>query len=515
MPVSQRLVSGAFSGATQEGLERTPLSRLAYGRSHGIRVPRSVRAEIGHVAVTARRIEDGDAWAVREVERTLLQRATMGPHAANYARIGSIGYTAWLNEQLDFEALDNTALEDVLREDLPTLTMSPRRLHSRYNDNPFIPILELWVATVYRALYSPRQLFERMAIFWSDHFSIDVFADYQYMLKPIDNRDVVRRHALGTFPELLSASAHSPSMLVYLTNDSNNKAFPNENYARELMELHTMGADNGYTEKDVKEVARCFTGWTWNDPYRGPGGSGHTGEFTFTRFTHDLDSKQVLGRTIAAGGDIEDGERVVEILVKRKETAEFIATKLLRYLWGYEPHRSAVRKVKRVFRQTGGDIRSMVRTALSEARLQTATPKLKRPFHLAISSLRALGADVGNPFGVLDHLANAGHELFGWVAPNGYPDTAEYWSGFVLPRWNFAANLFDDGFETQIDPAVDDSSGPVSEIVERLNAVILAGTMSDTTRSVIEDYLASGALDRRRVREAIGLVLTSPEFQEY
>ncbi len=512
MSVSQRLVSGRFFGAAQEGLERPRFSHLARSRSYPIRVPRSVHAEIGHVATAARRAADRDPKSVREVERTLLRRATMGPNAADYARIESIGYSAWLNEQLNFESLDDTELEDALNEALPTLSMSPQLLYSNYDDNPFIPILELWVATVYRALYSPRQLFERLTIFWSDHFSIDVFGDYQYMLKPVDNRDVVRAHALGTFPELLSASAHSASMLIYLTNDSNDKAFPNENYARELMELHTMGADNGYTETDVKEVARCVTGWTWNDPYRG---LGKIGDFRFSRFTHDTGTKKVLGRTIPAGGGIEDGERVLEILVKRKETAEFIATKLLRYLWGYEPTAPAVRKVKRVFQQTGGNIRSMVRAALSETRMQTASPKLKRPFHLAVSSLRALGADVGNPFGVLDHLADAGHELFAWTPPNGYPDSAEYWSGFVLPRWNFAANLFDEDFETTVDAAVDDPAGPVSKIVERLNVVLLTGTMTDTTRDVIEGYLGKGRLTRRRVREVIGLVLTSPEFQEY
>ena len=512
MPVSRRRASGRFSGAIQEGLERSRLRSSDRLLDYSIRMPGSVRAEIGHVSTAVRRAEDGDLRSVREVERTLLRRATLGPGAADHARIESIGYTAWLNEQLDYERLDDAALEDVLREGLRTLTMSSSELHAKYDDNPFIPILELWIATVYRALYSPRQLFERLAMFWSDHFSIDVFGDYQYMLKPIDNRDVVRRHALGTFPELLSASAHSPSMLIYLTNDSNNKAFPNENYARELMELHTMGADNGYTEADVKEVARCLTGWTWIDPYRN---QANAGEFHFSRSSHDAGAKKVLGRTIPPGNGIEDGERVLEILVNRKETAEFIATKLLRYLWGYEPPRSAVRKVKRVFQQTGGSIRSMLRTALSEKRLQTATPKLKRPFHLAVSSLRALGADVGNPFGVLDHLADAGHELFAWTPPNGYPDSAEYWSGFVLPRWNFAANLFDEDFETTIDASLDDPAGAIPKIADRLNAVILSGTMSGTTRAAVEEFLGNKALSRRRVREAIGLVLTSPEFQEY
>ena len=513
MPVSHRLASSSFSGATQEGLDRRRLPYLDRLHDRTIRLPRSARAEIAHVATVARRVENGDLRSVRKVEGTLLRRATMGPGAADYARIESIGYAAWLNEQLNFETLDNAELEDVLREQLPTLSMSSQLLYSRYNDNPFIPVLELWVATVYRALYSPRQLFERMAIFWSDHFSIDVFGDYQYMLKPIDNRDVARRHALGTFPELLSASAHSPSMLIYLTNDSNNKAFPNENYARELLELHTMDADNGYTEKDVKEVARCFTGWTWVDPYLTGGIKGKVGEFTFTRFRHDTDAKKVLGRAIPAGNGIEDGERVLDILVKRRETAEFIATKLLRYLWGYAPPARAIRKVKRVFQQTDGDIRSMVRTALSETGMRTATPKLKRPFHLAISSLRALGADVSNPYGVLDHLSEAGHELFAWTPPNGYPDSVEYWSGFVLPRWNFAANLFNQ--DTAVDPSVDDPTGPVSKIVRRFDSVLLAGTMSSSTRVAIEKFLEKEPLNRNRVREAIGLVLTSPEFQEY
>ena len=479
-----------------------------------VRLPRSVAAELSAVRTTVHRVRNGDAVsALDDAAYRLLQRVSFGPNAAMETRIEAIGYDAFLAEQLDYESLDDSALEDALREALPTLSMDPVSLFAAYENNPFIPVFELWVATTYRAVYSPRQLFERMVTFWSDHFSIDILADYQFLLKPIDDREVARSHALGSFPDLLSASAHSPAMLVFLTNDSNEKNFPNENYARELLELHTMGADNGYTEQDVKEVARCFTGWTFNDPYAPRGISG---TFRFSERIHDEGSKRVLGRRIPAGRGIEDGEQVLSILAKHRNTAEYISSKLLRYLWGYEPPASAVRAVRRAYQRTGGNIRSMIRTALSQRRMASAPTKVKRPFHTVVAAVRALGGEIDQPGWLIEQMLRAGHAPFAWSPPDGYPDDPVYWSGQLLPRWNFAALLIDEEeSRVALDPTIDEPSGGPAALTARLDALLLQGRMSDTTRARVEQFLRSGRATRRRVREAVTLVVASPDFQEY
>lgn len=510
--MAQRLAGAtAFAGmSTAESRRRLP--RVA-NRHAAVRLPRSLVSEMAGVKLAAARAADGDAGgAIATVERTLLQRATLGPRASDEARIASVGYERWLDEQLDWESLDDSELEEALHDALPSLGLSASQLYSRYSDNPFVPIFELWTAALYRAIYSPRQLFERMAIFWSDHFSIDLFADFQYLLKPVDDREVVRRHALGDFGDLLWASAHSPAMLIFLTNDTNTRVFPNENYARELMELHTMGADRGYTEKDVKEVARCFTGWTVTSPLSD---ASEPLTFAFAHRDHDTGKKRVLGRTIAAGGDESDGERVLKILRRRKETREFLATKLLRYLHGYEPTKTAVRKVAESYRKTDGDIREMVRTALARQRMRRATVKLKRPFHLVVSALRGLYADVQDGRFALGALREAGHIPFGWEPPDGYPDSAEYWSGFPLPRWNFGAELLtSSGRGVVLDPAVTESTNP-ADVVDRLDALLFGGRMNASTRSELLGFLRKGNLSRKRVRDAIGLAIAAPDFQEY
>ncbi len=511
----ERMNSGWF-GPGNPALSR-PRGGLPPGTpQRGVPLPRSIRQELALIAAAARTAGQGNSRAgakmVSNAEATLLRRATMGPTVDDYAHIDNIGYEAWLDEQLDYTRLDNSALEDSLLENLPTLAMTAAQLHDEFEDNPFIPIFELWVATLFRALYSPRQLFERMSVFWADHFSIDIFGDYMEFLKPVDERTVGRANALGNFPSMLSASAHSPAMLIYLTNDTNEKNHPNENYARELMELHTMGADNGYTETDVKEVARCFTGWTWTAPYRGSG-DGELGTFRFSKRDHDKGKKKVLGKTIPAGGGIDDGERVIDILANRRETADFIATKMLRWLHGYEPSKKLVRKVSKAYQRTDGDIRTMVRTALRAKQMQSATPKLKRPFHLVVSSLRALGGNVEAPNRILGHLSAAGHLPFTWTPPNGYPDTSQWWSSLLISRWDYAASLADD--ETvAFDPAIDDPSGSTGKIVNRLDTLLLNGQMSADTRAALNKFLGQRK-SRTRVREAIGLVVSAPEFQEY
>ncbi len=511
--MSQRASPGFFGPHEGAVASVSPAIVRALSRRRRVNLPRQLGDDMARTAAAARKARDGDARAaLGDLEWALLRRATLGPTLGERERIEAIGYDAWLEEQLEIETLDDSALEDALHEALPTLSLRVGEIWRDYQTNPFVPVFELWTATLYRAIYSPRQLYERMVVFWSDHFSIDIQADMQWLLKPVDDRDVVRAHALGNFGDMLSASAHSPAMLIYLTNDTNQKNFPNENYARELMELHTLGADNGYTEQDVKEVARCFTGWKYEDPYSP---LGEPGAFRFSSTVHDTESKRVLGRNVPADGGIEDGERILTILANHRNTAEFISAKMLRYLWGYEPDRSSVRAVTRAYRRSDGNIRQMVRAALKTSRVARAPAKLKRPFHLYVSVLRALGADLQEPGFVLESLLRAGHIPFGWIPPDGYPDDPVFWSGFILPRWNFTAMFLGPEAGIGVEPAIDDPAGAVTDIVERIDRLLLDGRMRAETRAELDTFLRDGRKTRKRVREAIGLAAASPEFQEY
>jgi uncharacterized protein (DUF1800 family) len=457
-----------------------------------------------------RAASDGNGSPIGAPERRLVHRATMGSTAADLARLSELGYSGWVDEQLDYESLDDSALEEVLGQALPTINMSSAEILTGFDNNPGTPIFELINARLYRAVYSPRQLYERMVTFWSDHFHTALFGGAGFALKPVDQREVIRRHALGNFRDLLHASAHSPAMLVYLTNDSNVAGHPNENYARELMELHTLGADQGYTQQDVIEVARCFTGWT----LRGRGSD--FGEFFFDASAHDDGEKLVLGSVIPSGGGIEDGEQVLDILAGHFLTSKFIAEKMAHYMWGYKPTQSIINRAATVFRNTDGDIQAVVKVLLKRSRIKNAKPKLKRPFHLVTSAARALGADIRAPFAVLENLLAAGHLPYRWNPPNGYPDSEEYWSGFVLPRFNFGGNLYSDrtgGMVLGVDFL--DPELPPSEIVNRIDRVLFDDTMSAEARAAVLGFLNKVPVNKRRIREAIGLAVAAPEFQLY
>ncbi len=274
-----------------------------------------------------------------------------------------------------------------------------------------------------------------------------------------------------------------------------------------------MGADGGYSEQDVKEVARCFTGW---GVVGGRFGGPDLGKFRFNPAQHDNGSKLVLGHTIPAGGGQEDGERVLEILADHPATADFIAGKMLRYFQGYEPRKAAVGKVADVYRRTGGDIRAMLANVLKRRNMRRATSKLKRPFHLMVSTLRVLNAELRDGRSLIEDLYGAGHLPFAWSPPNGYPDSRDYWVGFLLPRWNFAANLSKNG--TGIDfelPFLAPSMSP-AKLAERIDDHLTNGTLSRQSRIAIEEFVAAAdEVDGKVLLDAVGLALSSPEFQDY
>ncbi|MBV9851404.1 MAG: DUF1800 domain-containing protein [Armatimonadetes bacterium] len=361
----------------------------------------------------------------------VLNRVAYGPRPGDVDRVEKIGVAAYVDEQLAPERLaEDARLTWRLRSLDDTLNANAGDLFD-VDDHRLVGTLRQ--AALLRAVYSRRQLQERMAEFWGDHFNIYAFKGQGPQLIIADDRDTIRTHALGRFRDLLGASARSAAMLGYLDNGVNVKGVPNENYARELMELHTLGVHGGYTQRDVQEVARCLTGWTMDTGW-------HRGRFKFDSARHDDGAKRVLGMTIPAGGGVRDGERVLDLLAAHPATARHLARKLCVHFLGTVPE-VWVSRLAAVYAQTGGDIKALLRPLLTSPDLQAAPPILKRPLDYAVSALRAWNADTDGGPSVQRHLEAMGQPLFAWPMPDGFPEKASAWTGSLIPRWNFALAL--------------------------------------------------------------------------
>jgi uncharacterized protein (DUF1800 family) len=392
-----------------------------------------------------------------------LNRMAFGPRPGDYQRILGLAsprsesktwheeetVSAYLEQQLNPECIDDERGElaarrfETLQEPLGELyEYQPDLLHS-----------ELMRASLARAVYSERQLYEVMVQFWSDHFNIDPSKGDCKWLKVADDREVIRKHALGKFPKMLRASALSPAMLWYLDGRVNRRGKasdkPNENYARELLELHTLGVHGGYSQQDVMEVARCLTGWT----VRSTDKKFQIGKVEFNPALHDFGSKEILGEWIAAAPEKlsseareqrgrDELEQVLQIVARHQSTAQHIATKFCRHFIDDEPPATAVSAVATAFSGSSGDIRTTLRALFAtEEFRQTRGNKFKRPFSFVVSALRATGAETDAGPALLDYLLRMGHAPFNYPTPDGYPEPAPPWMGTLLWRWNFAAAL--------------------------------------------------------------------------
>jgi uncharacterized protein (DUF1800 family) len=449
-------------------------------------------------------------------------------------------------------------------------------------------IAELQASRILRAVYSERQLQEVMVDFWTNHFNVFANKGADRWLLPAYDRDTIRPNALGKFSQLLLATAQSPAMLFYLDNfqsvspDANRNAGPmrrllnpqvmqqrpglrrqerlgvlrqqapfppqqqpkpqqeqqprpqqqarrgiNENYARELMELHTLGVDGGYTQKDVQEVARCFTGWTIFQP-RGGGAAvnalmngeaarRNAGTFFFNARVHDDGEKIVLGHKIPAGGGIKDGLTVLDILAHQPSTAKFIATKLVRHFVSDTPPPALVDRVAAAFTKNDGDIRETLKAIFFSNEFNSPEAyraKIKRPFELVVSAIRSLGADTNGGPGTHQWIARMGEPLYGFQTPNGYSDAAENWvnTGALLERMNFGVALAGNRIPgTRVDLAKL-SAQDKSKLIDESLKLVVAGDISTSTReTLLKQIDEANASDT--TAKVVGLILGTPEFQ--
>jgi len=437
----------------------------------------------------------------------LVRRVTMGMTAAEVQRVNSMGYQGYLNYQLNSSRIDDTAVENAIAAKWPLMSQTSDTLFSADAGQVQSQLRD---STIFRAAFSQRQLHQRMAEFWSDHFNQDI--DKVGYLLVADQRDVVRKNALGKFSDLLKASAHSASMMVYLDQNASRNTAPNQNYAREIMELHTLGVDGGYSQNDVAELSRVLTGWTVIG----------RGQFIFRPELHDWGSKTVMGVTIPAGSPslgqdgIKEGEQMLDFLVSHPSTARFIATKMLKWLLTPSPSETQIAAVASAYRATNGDIKAMVRAILNETWLPASPMKLKRPFHFLVSAVRSSNATVTTATTLTNSLTTLGQQLFAWDTPDGYPDKIEYWAGNILPRWSFASTLSTLKSTTTL--AVDHTpylAGSPDAAVDLLDQNFFGGEMPLVTRTGLLSYLKGGTFNETRVRETIALAISANAFQWY
>ena len=488
-----------------------------------------------------------------------LSRLTFGTRPGDIERVRAVGVDRWVALQLRPDRIDDSTTDrfiaryhtlgktsaELYREYPPaavlravarrdslarsggmTMADTIALLRQARRSNQFMA--ELISSRVARAVMSERQLHEVMVDFWENHFSVFAGKGQTRWFLPSYDRDVIRPHALGNFRELLGAVATSPAMLFYLDNAQSvadsvrptlrgNRALAaprrgrglNENYARELMELHTLGVDGGYTQKDVVEVARALTGWSIRPPRQlimaSPDArvrrvaerisdNGAAGTFVFRPAVHDAGTKVVLGHKLKAGRGIEDGEEVLDILARHPSTAKFIARKLAVRFVSDEPPQALVDRAAATFRRTNGDIREVVRTIVTSPEFFSRSAfraKVKSPFEVVVSTMRALGSAPDPTPRSAQLVAQLGQPIFGHQAPNGWPETAEAWmnTGAILNRINFgmaaAASRVPGTSLGRWPEAARLAKLPRSDQVDGVVASLLGGYASRETREIL------------------------------
>ena len=438
---------------------------------------------------------------------------------------------------------------------------------------------ELRGQKVMRAVYSENQLTEVLTDFWFNHFNVTTRDGGARSHVLSYERDAIRPNVLGKFRVILGATAKHPAMLYYLDNIQSRMAPPsernqprpkqemasgemgmdggmdggmmggeakapakaqtppknrrkyglNENYARELMELHTLGVDGGYTQQDVTEVARVLTGWAAM-PYnnarknlekqiaKGSKKLIREGEFVFRRDWHDKNAKVVLGETFPARGGIEEGERVLDMLSKHPSTARFISTKLARRFINDSPPEALIERMANTFRKTDGDIAAVMAT-LAQSREFWAEAKkrskMKSPFELVVSSLRALEADVKNPQPMMQWFNRMGEPLYGYLPPTGYPDYAESWanSGTLIARMNFGVHLATGKIRgIELKRLSRDNDGlTTDEALAMYSKLLLPAQDTSAIASEVKEMVPADA--KRKDMQVVSMLIGSPEFQ--
>lgn len=503
----------------------------------------------------------------------VLNRLAYGPLPGQVDDVARAGVIRWIDRQLDPGAIADDDVDDIVRRsallrydqtELATLFVEAQRRRSALQRQglseteirremgmaggvePRRVLPELQRLHVTRAVSSERQLNEVMVDFWVNHFNVYAAKGLDRFLIASHVEDVIRPRALGKFEEILIASARSPAMLFYLDNAQSvmagsrppelermmaraerrgglspeqrqrlERRLPrglNENYARELLELHTLGVDGGYDQRDVQEVARILTGWSVSRPQEGA-------EFRFHAWAHDRGEKTVLGKVFPAGRGQDEGIDLLRFLATHPATQHHLAHKLCERFVADEAPDGCVDAAVRAWRRTDGDIRQVVRAIVTSPEFWSPTArraKTKTPLEFVVSAVRATGGQPDSTPRLANAVRRLGQPLFLESAPTGYPETQEEWvnSGALFNRMNLAMAIAAGRLPGVIYPAEDPfSADDVEELLGRINALVFGGTLSQRTSTIVAAEVADLTDPTQRRIMALGLTLGGPDFQ--
>jgi uncharacterized protein (DUF1800 family) len=413
---------------------------------------------------------------------------TYGPRPGDVRHVATLGLDEYLERQLTPDAIDDSRAHHRLRR-VEAISLPVEDLFALTEHEA---LAELRRGTILRAVYSERQLLECMVEFWTDHFNIYGEKEGCGRLLLLHDRDVIRRHALGNFRDLVAAVTTSPAMLVFLDGRTSSAGRPNENHARELLELHTLGVGGGYDQRDVCETARALTGWRLREHWR-------PGQPVFDVRDHDAEAKSVLGIHIDAGLGASDVDRVVDAACAHPSTSIRVARKLCVRFAGESAPRELVDAVARRFVASGLDVREALRAVFRSPEFLAAKPRLKRPYSFAVSALRALGAETDAGDGLQAALRAMSQLPFSWPSPDGFPVGPERWESGIYTRWAYALALTSGAIKrTSIDSALTENPDVAA-------LAVLHRRLEPAEREAI-----SAAAD---TAEATALVVCVPEFQ--
>jgi uncharacterized protein (DUF1800 family) len=482
-----------------------------------------------------------DAQALADA-RHLLNRFAFGPRPGEVERVARSGTRRWLDEQLagpDESPLLEAALvphraafvppsqlvDDWLGDGWEAETRTLKALREEAKPHYREHLQRLATAELTRDILSKRQLEAVMTDFWANHFNVFAAKGYVRLFEGDYLERAIRPHALGKFSELLLATARHPAMLLYLDNaESRREAMSakrgrrrgglNENYARELLELHTLGVDGGYTQADVQAVARILTGWSVARINEGGF------DFVFRKSAHDRGEKLVLGEAFPRDQGEAEGLRLLQLLARHPATAKHLARRLCARFVADEPPESCVATAAAAYASSDGDIREVLRAIVADAAFWAPAArgrKLKTPLELVASAARALGAKPDGTLALSEMMAELGEPLLQERVPTGYPDSEPEWAsgGGMLARMSFASELgagnvrgLDIPWEETFPAGADVDASAV-----KFGESLLGLTPHSRTLRVVRDQLENVADPRQRRAAAVALLMGSPEFQ--
>lgn len=449
----------------------------------------------GHVAFTR-------SWT--DTKKKLLRRATFGARPSDLAEIEALGYNGYLEKQLNFEAIDDSASDAEVSSACPLMGQSAAQLNA-INNPRWLPLTQFTEAMILRCANSKRQLYYRMAEFWLDHFYVTVpaikestFMDY--------GRNLVMSDSLSSFRTLLRKSANHGAMMVYLDNEHSSGNMLNVNYARELLELHTVGVEGGYTEADIYEVARIMTGWSvYKDADFGP----QKEVFRFQPGWKVPGSRTVMGRTFTESGKAQ-GDALLDWLAAHPATIRYITDKLCEYFLGHNVTPQILQAVGNVW-GAEGDIKAVMRIILSEQNIARSRPIYKRPFYLMVGAYRQTETRLTNAGFFIGYLKTLGQDYSQHIQPDGFPNGFSNWAGAIVMRFHVLARASAghggwgiDDFRAEYQALPDDAAR-----MSFINEKFFLGELPVSDQIWIRRYMKRGV----RARETLTIALSSPSYQ--